>query len=131
MGAIGKYEYRHYVRRVGHTEQIEYHCAKGHKRVGPQGATCVDGKWSPPKEEKPQCIPGKHPKLLQIFRGRRSVQSEDDDLAHEEEGEEREEEEGVYTPEGKTEPKMRSLFHKYNWINRAEMPKILSSGCEL
>ena len=29
VGVIGKYEYRQYVRRIGHNEEIEYQCAKG------------------------------------------------------------------------------------------------------
>ena len=28
VGEIGKYEYREYVRRIGHNEQIEYQCTK-------------------------------------------------------------------------------------------------------
>ncbi len=56
VGVIGKYEYRPYVRRIGHNEQIEYQCNKGFKRVGPLAATCVDGIWSP--DMKPHCVPG-------------------------------------------------------------------------
>ena len=71
VGAIGKYEYRHYVRRIGHNEKIEYICHKGYKRVGPMAATCVDGLWSP--KMKPFCVLGQHPKMLYIFRGKRDV----------------------------------------------------------
>ena len=63
---MGKYDYRPYVEHVGHNDQIEYECDKGYKRVGPQAATCVGGRWSP--SLKPECIPGQHPKLLYIFR---------------------------------------------------------------
>ena len=69
VGVIGKYEYRPYVRRVAHNDQIEFTCDKEFKRVGPAGATCVDGQWSP--ESKPQCEPKQHPRPLYIYRGRR------------------------------------------------------------
>ncbi|KAK2168007.1 hypothetical protein LSH36_21g02014 [Paralvinella palmiformis] len=71
VGVIGKYEYRPYVKNVWHNQEIEYHCDKEYKRVGPAAATCVGGKWSPPK--LPKCIQKHHPKILYIFRGKRSV----------------------------------------------------------
>ena len=73
VGRIGKYEYRPYVKRIGHNDQIEFHCHKGYKRVGPAAQTCVDQVWSPPS--KPKCVPKQHPKLsmMYVFRGRRSV----------------------------------------------------------
>jgi CUB/sushi domain-containing protein len=75
VGVIGKYEYREYVRRVGHNEKIEYHCDKEFRRNGPVGATCVDGSWSPP--HKPKCLPKQHPHQYYryMFRGRRPFQS--------------------------------------------------------
>ena len=45
--------------------------SQGYKRKGPIGATCIDGRWSP--DERPKCIPGKHPDNLYIFRGKRSL----------------------------------------------------------
>ena len=66
VGKIGKYEYRKYVERIGHSEQIEYQCNKGYKLAGPGAATCVDGGWSP--LHKPLCVPGQHPKMMHLFR---------------------------------------------------------------
>ena len=66
IGAIGKYEYRDYVNKIGHNEQIEFKCDPGYKRVGPSAATCVDGMWSP--REKAECVPGQHPKMLYLYR---------------------------------------------------------------
>lgn len=82
VGVIGKYEYRPYVRRIGHNEQIEFHCDKGYKMVGPPAATCVDGQWSP--DNKPYCAPGQHPRMLYIFRGKRSINETDSDDQHNE-----------------------------------------------
>ena len=45
-----------------------------YKRVGPHAATCVDGQWSP--DSKPYCVPVQHPRLLYIFRGKRSLPAE-------------------------------------------------------
>ena len=73
VGVIGKYEYRHYVKRIGHNEKVEYVCDKGFKRHGHEAATCVNGEWSP--KGLPTCDPGQHPKILYIFRGKRSVKS--------------------------------------------------------
>ena len=39
--------------------------------LGPIGATCVDGVWSP--EERPTCQPEQHPKLEYMYRGKRDV----------------------------------------------------------
>ncbi len=44
---------------------------QGYRRIGPYGATCVDGVWSP--KDLPECVPGKHPGKVYIFRGKRSV----------------------------------------------------------
>jgi hypothetical protein len=44
----------------------------GYKRVGAMGATCVDGAWSPAIST--QCVPGKYPKLMYIFRGKRDTE---------------------------------------------------------
>ncbi len=53
------------------TNQQKIPFVQGFKREGPKGATCIDGRWSP--DEKPTCIPGKHPENLYIFRGKRSL----------------------------------------------------------
>ena len=71
VGAMGKYEYRSYIRTIVHREQIEYQCDKEFVRIGPPAATCVDGEWSPP--ELPECRLKKHPRMLYIFRGRRDI----------------------------------------------------------
>lgn len=77
VGAIGKYEYRAYVSRIGQNERIEYRCDKGYKLVGPVAATCVDGNWSP--TVRTRCVLGQHPKMLYIFRGKRDVGNVTDD----------------------------------------------------
>ncbi|KAK2168060.1 hypothetical protein LSH36_21g11019 [Paralvinella palmiformis] len=71
VGVIGKYEYRSYVKRTEHNQEIQYHCSKQFKRIGPAAATCVDGQWSP--RQLPKCVPEQHPKLLYLFRGKRSI----------------------------------------------------------
>ena len=43
----------------------------GFKRKGPQAATCVDGIWSP--YVNTECVQGKYPKLMYIFRGKRDT----------------------------------------------------------
>ncbi|XP_064649036.1 sushi, von Willebrand factor type A, EGF and pentraxin domain-containing protein 1-like isoform X2 [Lineus longissimus] len=60
-GVIGKYEYRDYVKRIGQGQEIEFQCEAGYRQVGPTGATCVDGVWSP--DIKPECVEEKHPVL--------------------------------------------------------------------
>lgn len=45
---------------------------------GPPGATCVDGVWSPAKI--PVCEQGRHPKLENYLRGRRSVDDDTRDV---------------------------------------------------
>lgn len=70
VGVIGKYEYRPYAKSIVHNVQIEYHCEKEYKLVGPSAATCVDGQWSP--ENLPVCVQKQHPRPLYIYRGRRS-----------------------------------------------------------
>ena len=52
-----------------------------YKRVGPQAATCVDGQWSP--DSKPYCVPGQHPRLMYIFRGKRSLRKHGGNLTQE------------------------------------------------
>lgn len=71
VGNMGLYDYRPYVRKVINNKQIMYECDKGYViDVGPPGATCIGGKWSP--RELPQCIPGQHPRL-RWTRRRRSI----------------------------------------------------------
>lgn len=53
VGNMGLYDYRPYVRKVINNKQIMYDCDKGYVlEIGPSGATCVGGKWSP--SELPQ-----------------------------------------------------------------------------
>ncbi|KXJ69876.1 hypothetical protein RP20_CCG025560 [Aedes albopictus] len=71
VGNMGLYDYRPYVRKVINNKQIMYECDKGYViDVGPPGATCIGGKWSP--RELPTCIPGQHPRL-RWNRRRRSI----------------------------------------------------------
>ncbi|XP_074642636.1 sushi, von Willebrand factor type A, EGF and pentraxin domain-containing protein 1-like [Tubulanus polymorphus] len=66
VGVIGKYEYRIYVERIGQGEVIEFQCKKGYKRIGPAGATCIDGVWSP--DNRPLCQKGKHLRLIRTWQ---------------------------------------------------------------
>lgn len=71
VGNMGLYDYRPYVRKVINNKQIMYECDKGYViEIGPPGATCIGGKWSP--KELPTCIPGQHPRL-RWNRRRRSI----------------------------------------------------------
>jgi hypothetical protein len=49
VGNMGLYDYRSYVRKVKNNRQIVFECGRGYKLSdGPPGATCIDGRWSPP-----------------------------------------------------------------------------------
>ena len=63
VGNMGLYDYRPYVKKITNDRQILFDCDKGFKlEMGaPQGATCIDGKWSP--LEIPMCLPEYHPRL--------------------------------------------------------------------
>ena len=59
VGHMGLYDYRPYVKKVPNKKQIAFECDKGFYAVGPAGATCVDGHWSP--DHMPRCLPASHP----------------------------------------------------------------------
>ena len=63
VGNMGLYDYRPYVKKISNDRQILFDCDKGYKlELGsPQGATCIDGEWSPP--EVPKCKPSVHPSI--------------------------------------------------------------------
>ena len=63
VGNMGLYDYRPYVKKITNDRQILFDCEKGYKlELGaPQGATCIDGEWSP--REIPLCLPEYHPRL--------------------------------------------------------------------
>ena len=67
VGNMGLYDYRPYVKKISNDRQILFDCDKGFKLdVGaPQGATCIDGEWSPP--EVPQCKPSVHPSIRSVL----------------------------------------------------------------
>ena len=70
VGNMGLYDYRAYVRKVKNNRQILFECGRGYKLAdGPPGATCIDGKWSPP--DLPRCVDEFHPKMVQWKRRRR------------------------------------------------------------
>lgn len=71
VGNMGVYDYRPYVKKIMNNKQIMYDCEKGyHLNEGPQGATCIGGKWSP--AELPKCILSQHPRI-RFTRRRRSI----------------------------------------------------------
>ena len=70
VGNMGLYDYRSYVRKVKNNRQILFECGRGYKLAdGPPGATCIDGKWSPP--DLPRCVDEFHPKMVQWKRKRK------------------------------------------------------------
>lgn len=72
VGNMGLYDYRPYVRKVMNNRQILFECGKGHKLDdGPPGATCVDGRWSPPN--LPRCVSEFHPKMVEWKRKKRET----------------------------------------------------------
>ncbi|XP_066142350.1 sushi, von Willebrand factor type A, EGF and pentraxin domain-containing protein 1 [Euwallacea fornicatus] len=71
VGNMGLYDYRPYVKKVANNKQIMYDCDKGYVlSLGPPGATCVGGRWSP--KELPKCTPAEHPRF-RFNRRRRSI----------------------------------------------------------
>ena len=82
---MGLYDYRPYVKKITNDRQILFDCDKGYKLgIGtenslsektylqwywclgaPQGATCIDGQWSP--TEVPQCHPEQHPRIRNVI----------------------------------------------------------------
>ena len=75
VGNMGLYDYRPYVKKISNDRQIMFDCDKGYKlELGsPQGATCVDGQWSP--QEIPACLPEYHPSIRWLEK--RSVKMKD------------------------------------------------------
>jgi len=75
VGNMGLYDYRPYVKKITNDRQIMFDCDKGYKlELGsPQGATCVDGQWSP--QEIPVCLPEYHPSIRWLEK--RSVKMKD------------------------------------------------------
>ncbi|KAK3789132.1 hypothetical protein RRG08_012754 [Elysia crispata] len=64
-GSYGKFKFHDYIKTIRHGERLIYECNRNYKLVGPRGAACVNGKWSP--KNKPQCIEAKHPLFRKIF----------------------------------------------------------------
>ncbi|KAF8794979.1 Locomotion-related protein Hikaru genki like protein [Argiope bruennichi] len=51
VGHMGMYDYRPYVRKITNNRQIMYECERHYTlKRRTTGATCVDGRWSPPRE---------------------------------------------------------------------------------
>src|SRR6218665_40115 len=71
VGVIGKFEYRQYVRHVWHSTRIQFTCDRDYELRGPEDATCVHNRWSPPITTR--CVPKQHPELppALVFRGKR------------------------------------------------------------
>ncbi|CAG5126876.1 unnamed protein product, partial [Candidula unifasciata] len=59
LGTHGKFQFSDYIITIKHGDRLEYRCSKDHKLVGPKGAACVNGKWSP--SDKPKCVRSQHP----------------------------------------------------------------------
>ncbi|XP_050406402.1 protein lev-9 isoform X1 [Patella vulgata] len=65
-GHFGKFIFKEYIVTIKHGDRLEYECQRNYKLVGPSGAACVNGKWSPPN--RPRCIPARHPILPKLWR---------------------------------------------------------------
>uniref|UniRef100_A0A0B7AQJ8 Sushi domain-containing protein n=1 Tax=Arion vulgaris TaxID=1028688 RepID=A0A0B7AQJ8_9EUPU len=66
MGTRGKFQFNDYIVRIKHGDRLEYKCRKDFKLVGPKGAACVNGKWSP--SERPSCVKSRHPIFNKLWR---------------------------------------------------------------
>ncbi|KAJ8300696.1 hypothetical protein KUTeg_022215 [Tegillarca granosa] len=58
----GVFEFSHYITKIKHGIRIHFECDYGYARLGPSGATCVNGKWRPDLN-KPgtKCVKKLHP----------------------------------------------------------------------
>lgn len=65
-GQIGKFEFKAYIVTIRHGDRLSYECDRGYELLGPSGATCVDGQWSP--EERPICKRSSHPALQKLWK---------------------------------------------------------------
>ncbi|KAJ8300265.1 hypothetical protein KUTeg_021784 [Tegillarca granosa] len=56
------FEFSHYITKIKHGIRIHFECDYGYARLGPSGATCVNGKWRPDLN-KPgtKCVKKLHP----------------------------------------------------------------------
>ncbi|GFO25125.1 sushi, von Willebrand factor type a, egf and [Plakobranchus ocellatus] len=64
-GSNGKFDFHPYIVSIKHGERLTYECKRNYKLVGPRGAACVNGKWSP--SHKPKCVEARHPVFRKIF----------------------------------------------------------------
>ena len=76
IGIGGKFEYRWYVKQIGHNNQIEYVCEPDYILIGPPMATCVHRQWSP--RDKRRCVRKTHPGTGLVYTARSQTTSATD-----------------------------------------------------
>lgn len=72
-GSKGKFVFRDFIYTIKHGDRLEYECDRNYNLVGPAGAACVNGRWSP--EEKPRCELSRHPLFHKIFKPAEELQA--------------------------------------------------------
>ncbi|XP_059177917.1 protein lev-9-like isoform X2 [Physella acuta] len=66
VGKHGKFQFREYIFTIRHGDRLVYECSRNYKLIGPRGAACVNGKWSP--QEKPVCEKSSHPLFTKLWK---------------------------------------------------------------
>uniref|UniRef100_A0A0L8I6E4 Sushi domain-containing protein n=3 Tax=Octopus bimaculoides TaxID=37653 RepID=A0A0L8I6E4_OCTBM len=65
-GHLGNFVFKPYIVTIRHGDRLMYECERGYELLGPTGATCVDGQWSP--EDRPLCKQSSHPALQKLWK---------------------------------------------------------------
>ncbi|KAK7095002.1 hypothetical protein V1264_006470 [Littorina saxatilis] len=65
-GSVGKFLFRDFIYTIKHGTRLEYECDRNYKLVGPRGAACVNGNWSP--KDKPLCVKSRHPLFHKLWK---------------------------------------------------------------
>ncbi|GAB1599432.1 hypothetical protein Ahia01_000220400, partial [Argonauta hians] len=65
-GQLGNFVFKSYIVTIKHGDRLVYECERGYELLGPSGATCVDGQWSP--EDRPLCKHSSHPALQKLWK---------------------------------------------------------------
>ncbi|XP_059151508.1 protein lev-9-like [Physella acuta] len=66
VGKHGKFLFQDYITTIKHGDRLVYECNRNFKLVGPKGAACVNGNWSP--KEKPVCEKSSHPLFRKLWK---------------------------------------------------------------
>lgn len=66
VGAQGKFFFTEHIVTIRHGDRLAYECQRNYKLVGPRGAACVNGKWSP--KDPPTCQKSMHPLFNKLWK---------------------------------------------------------------